>query len=112
MGLLSKRSLEGYLLIDNRGGPGVTPADVPDALLQKQPELVVGKGATFESATVTCCHCGVIVVLNPLRTRPRNWCAKCDAYVCDNPGCHEHVMSMEEMLDTEQDARIRALSQF
>lgn len=54
---------EGYLLIDNRASG--------DGLL--------------ESATVTCSHCHRIVVLNPDRTRPREYCAGCDHYICD--GC-------------------------
>ena len=57
----SKRSLEGELTIDNR----------------------LSGGALFESATITCCHCQRIVVLNPNRTRPRNHCRKCDKYECD-----------------------------
>lgn len=52
---------EGYLLIDNRGA---------------------GEGFT-ESATITCCHCQRTFVKNPQRVRPRGYCAKCNAYVCD-----------------------------
>jgi hypothetical protein len=57
----SKRSLEGYLLVDNRA---------------------VG-GGMMESATITCSHCQRVVVLNPGRTRGRGYCPKCDSYVCD-----------------------------
>lgn len=72
----SKRSLEGVLLIDNRVGPRVpSVAGIPE----------IPAGATFESATITCSHCHAIVVLNPDRSRPRHYCAKCDHYVCD--GC-------------------------
>lgn len=65
----SLRSLENYLLIDNRtvGGPG---------------------GGLVEAATLTCCHCQRQVIINPLRTRERNHCRKCHAYVCDSPGCN------------------------
>ena len=74
---MSKRSQEGYLLIDNRYGDGIEnrQSDVPE----------LQAGAVFESATVTCSHCQRIVVLNPNRTRERAWCRKCDNYVCD--GC-------------------------
>lgn len=34
-----------------------------------------------------CCHCSVSVIMNPLRTRPRNLCHKCDLYTCERPGC-------------------------
>jgi hypothetical protein len=60
---VSKRSHEGYLLIDNRTAGGVL----------------------LESATITCSHCQCVVVLNPDRSRSRGYCPKCDHYVCD--GC-------------------------
>lgn len=56
---------EGYLLIDNR---------------------CAGEGM-LERATITCCHCGMAFIKNPNRTRPRNYCSKHDAYVCDSPLC-------------------------
>jgi hypothetical protein len=57
----SKRRHEGHLLIDNRcSGQGM-----------------------MESATITCSHCHRILVINPLRTRSRGYCPKCDHYVCD-----------------------------
>lgn len=79
--MFSKRSLEGYLLIDHRC-PG---------------------GGVFESATVTCCHCSTIVVLNPDRLRPRNHCRKCDAYVCDKPECSFACVPMAKVLDQAQE---------
>lgn len=57
----SKRSHEGYLLIDNR---------------------CAGEGYK-ELPTLTCSHCSVIMVVNPLRTRERGYCRKCDHYICD-----------------------------
>ena len=74
----SLRRHEGYLLIDHRVSPGV-PAG-PDPAL-------VGAGRLFESATITCSHCQAVVILNPDRSRPRHYCAKCDHYVCDKPEC-------------------------
>lgn len=76
----SLRRFEGELLIDNRFGPGVT-AEFVRASGKEAP--VVGEGALYESATVTCAHCGTVVVLNPNRTRPRAYCRKCDNYTCD-----------------------------
>lgn len=57
----NKRSQEGYLLVDNRAS---------------------GQGMV-ESPTITCSHCQRVVVLNPLRTRERGYCPKCDSYICD-----------------------------
>lgn len=44
-----------------------------------------GRGV-FEAATYTCTHCCRVVVINPIRTRDRVWCAKCDRYICDDCG--------------------------
>lgn len=57
----SKRSLEGYLLIDHRAN----------------------HGGVVETATLTCSHCQRQVILNPDRSRERGYCPKCDHYVCD-----------------------------
>lgn len=59
--MFSKRSLEGYLLKDNRASGG----------------------GMLESATLTCSHCQRQVILNPDRSRSRGYCPKCDHYVCD-----------------------------
>ena len=72
----SKRSLEGYLCIDSRAGPGLAAS--PD--LDTMP---IRGGSLFESATVTCSHCQRQVVLNPDRSRSRGYCSKCDHYLCD-----------------------------
>ena len=70
--MFSKRSLEGYLLIDHRAA-GVTAT--PD-----QPRMI-------EAGTLTCSHCQKQLIVNPLRTRDRGYCPKCDHYVCD--GCEQ-----------------------
>lgn len=79
MTIRSKRSHEGYLLIDNRNAPPVP------SFSGSTPEMTpaIAAGATFESATVTCSHCHRVVVLNPGRTRERHYCPKCDHYICD-----------------------------
>lgn len=76
--MISKRSQEGYLLVDNRGGPGLTDEQISVSTLP----LGAGRGL-FEAPTFTCSHCTRVVVLNPLRTRDRGYCGKCDHYVCD-----------------------------
>lgn len=78
MSRLSKRSLEGEILIDHSASPGLTREQIGyfDA-------PAVPKGEIFESAIVICSHCQAAVILNPQRTRDRGWCAKCDKYLCD-----------------------------
>lgn len=74
----SLRSHEGVFLMDHSASPGI-----PDAVLVAQ-GLPPGVGQErFESATFTCSHCEVIVVLNPDRSRSRGFCRKCEHYVCD-----------------------------
>ena len=65
-------------------------------------------GELFECATVTCCHCGVIVILNPDRERPRNYCRKCDNYVCDNPNCSKECAPKHKTFDHAQEQFFRA----
>ena len=79
----SLRRHEGYLLMDNRESPGVS-----DAMLRTvSPPLPPGAGGgIFEAPTITCSHCQRVVILNPLRTRDRTYCRKCDHYVCDDCG--------------------------
>lgn len=63
----SKLSHEGYLLIDHSAGPGLD-----------------GKqGHKLEVGIHTCSHCQKGVMVNPLRTRDRAYCPKCDHYICD-----------------------------
>lgn len=78
--MLTRRSREGYLLIDHRNSPGVPEAMAQAAGLDPR---ALGAGKLFESATITCGHCGGIVVLNPNRSRERGHCMRCDAYICD-----------------------------
>ncbi len=73
----SKRSLEGELLIDHRASPGLTPEQLDGF------GIAVPGGQTYESAVYTCSHCQFAVVINPERSRPRAWCARCDKYICD-----------------------------
>lgn len=103
----SKRRHEGYLMVDHRESP-----EVPfnPAMVGKPESIIVGRGQLFESATVTCSHCQVVVVLNPLRTRARGYCAKCDRYVCDNPGCNRECTPFDAVIDCAQEAAFRHVS--
>lgn len=65
----SLKSHEGYLLVDNRAG-GALP----------------GQQRLEERATLTCSHCSAAYIKNPQRIRPREFCRKCDRYICDNCG--------------------------
>jgi hypothetical protein len=77
----SKRSNEGYLLLDNRNGPGI-----PDEMMVRQ-GLPPGSGrGVFEAPTYTCSHCNAVVILNPNRQRERAYCRGCDHYICDACG--------------------------
>lgn len=102
---MPKPRREGYLLIDHTFSPGLTPEELHAAGV-KAP--AVGADRKGEFATVTCCHCNVVVILNPLRTRARGYCPKCDAYVCDNPGCGLECRNFEKLLDFVQDANARS----
>lgn len=99
--MASLKRHEGYLLIDNRFGPGVS-AEFIRASGHDAP--IVPEGKMFESATVTCSHCHSIVVLNPDRSRPRNHCRKCDHYVCDSPACNVECKPLNDVLDSLQEA--------
>ena len=73
---------EGYLFVDHRASPGL-PEDI--ARKSGYDPKHCGEGKLFEAATLTCSHCGCSYVKNPLRTRERAYCQKCDHYICD--GC-------------------------
>lgn len=77
----SKRADEGYVLIDHRNSPGISQEFVA---ANKLDAPAVGAGQVFESAISVCHCCGGDVILNPLRTRDREWCRQHDAYLCDN----------------------------
>jgi hypothetical protein len=78
--VFSKRELEGYLEIDHRESPGITPEL---AAKVGHGTVPVGPGQIFKAATYNCSHCEALVVINPDRTRVRGYCPKCDRYVCD-----------------------------
>jgi hypothetical protein len=76
---ISKRSHEGYLLVDHRASPGV-----PAHLLPADKQFIgVPEGKVLEAGLLTCAHCQTGMMVNPLRTRDRAYCPKCDHYICD-----------------------------
>jgi len=74
----TKRSHEGYLMIDHRAGDGIS-----QEIARKTGAVAVPGGSLFESAVITCSHCQRGVILNPDRSRSRGYCPKCDHYICD-----------------------------
>lgn len=76
----TKKIHEGYVMIDHRLGEGITPEQAAAA---GRGTIPVAAGQLFESPTINCSHCQVMVVLNPDRSRSRGYCPKCDHYVCD-----------------------------
>lgn len=76
----SKRSDEGYVLIDHRNSPGVSKEFI---IANNLNAPAVGAGQVFESAVVVCHSCGSDIILNPNRSRAREWCMEHDAYMCD-----------------------------
>lgn len=90
----SVRGGRGVLWLDNSlSDVPITQPDGNGGLWTAQP------GQRVELPTLTCAHCGVVVILHPQRTRDRGFCAKCNAYVCDRPGCRAACNPMERMLD-------------
>lgn len=71
---------EGYILVDHRSSPGL-PEDIARAA--GYDPVQCREGRMYESATLTCSHCGTAFVKNLFRTRERAYCAPCDHYICD-----------------------------
>lgn len=70
---MTLRDTEGYLKIDHRESPGL-------------PHPFLGKGTMFEAPTFGCPYCQAVVVINPNRTRDREYCPKLHRYMCDSCG--------------------------
>lgn len=95
----TKRQQEGYLFIDNRGEPVLSPEQI--AAQGIDPRTVAGAGSRgrFEAGVVTCSHCHAQIIMNPMRTRDRNYCRKCDHYICDAAACNAGCAPMERMFE-------------
>ena len=78
--MFSQRSHEGCLMIDHRASPGL-----PEEHARRMgfdPHFT-REGKVYETPTFGCAHCRTPVMMNPLRTRDRAYCAKCSHYICD-----------------------------
>lgn len=103
----SLKRFDGYLSVDHRASPGLN-----EELARKTgvPERHVREGGLLELSTMTCWHCGTVVVPNPLRTRERGYCVKCDRYICDHcklaslEATYVH-RSFQEIVDLVQSGR-------
>ena len=93
---MSKRRHEGYLMVDHRMGPGVTQDFIHSSGKDTPLEMA---NRLYETATVTCSHCNRVIILNPLRDRPRQYCAKCDHYVCDTLVCTVSCKPLKQLFD-------------
>ena len=89
---------EGYLMIDHRESPGMPPGHG------------VVAGQLFESAIMGCKHCRAVVVLNPLRTRERARCTRCDGYICDPCAAQRECTPFEAKIDALMRERERAIA--
>lgn len=56
-------------------------------------------GQRVEYASYTCNHCNRAIIKNPKRVRPRNYCAKCDATICDLAGCNVECNPTLQMVE-------------
>ena len=99
----SKRSKEGYLMIDHRATDPVSDAEMV------KNDLPAGAGrGLFEAPTYTCSHCQYVVFINPKRNRERTYCRGCDSYICDACGelkkngapCKTHAQAVDEYLNS------------
>jgi hypothetical protein len=98
---------EGEYLIDHRASPGISADDAAKARAATGIAFpVVPEGAIFETAVQTCSHCQRVIVMNPQRTRPRHYCAKCHHYVCDqaacNVGCYPYLQFLDDLDKAER----------
>lgn len=100
----TKRSHECYLLIDNSAGPGVPDSVIPEKYAHLRG---LGRGKQ-EVASYTCPHCHDVVIMNPLRTRDRNWCKHCDHYVCDRVGCNSGCRVLNDVFDQMREDKVLA----
>lgn len=94
--------------MDNRCNEGVPESLINTAL----PGIPVSAGrGVFEAPTVTCSHCQVVVVLNPLRNRERAYCIKCDHYICDGCGVilaqTKTCKTFKQLVEETQEAAVR-----
>lgn len=107
----SKRSHEGYLLIDHTASPGTGSLAASQSALQKSVPIVA-EGKKLEASIITCSHCQRGVILNPQRAHVREWCSGCNHYICDSCSLIRKIdgqcRSMKVLLDKLQEQYFQA----
>lgn len=94
-----KKQYEGELVVDHRASPGFTE----EQSKRLGYPVSIKEGKVFEAPTMSCNHCGTVVIINPDRKRDREWCSTCDHYICDNCGLerklsgYEHKTHMQKL---------------
>jgi hypothetical protein len=102
--MTSKKSHEGYLLIDNSNSPGV-----PDAIIPDKYAFLRGTGTRkLEFAVLTCAHCHDQLLKNPVRARPRSYCRHCDHYICDKVYCNSGCHKLNDLIDKFREEKVLA----
>lgn len=99
---------KGYLFVDHRASPGL---DEESAIKLGYHPDQVKEGQVFEADTLRCNHCGTQFIMNPLRTRPREHCFKCNQYICDGcAGAARQPDYVHRCLDQQIDDYTRAFA--
>ena len=78
----NKQLHEGYLMLDHRASPGLTPEEA----VSLGYDISASGEKLYEAKTNHCSHCATVVIMNPNRTRERAYCQACSKYICDNCG--------------------------
>lgn len=97
-------------MIDNRNAP---PVDEAWARASGKNPIGAGVKGTFEAPVLTCSHCQRQMMVQPLRTRERAYCRKCDHYICDECALIAKLNGGEceplnAKLDRKQEALLRS----
>jgi hypothetical protein len=101
------RDQEGELLVDHRNSPGV-PAEL---LVQFDLPLELSKHSKVaEFPTFTCKHCQTVVIMNPERTRQRNFCKGCNHLICDPCAAIKHRTGVCKTFDQIADELMNQIS--
>ena len=102
----TKRSHEGWLLIDHTASPG-TGGLYAQAIRKDKDIPIVPEGKRLEVSIITCAHCQRGVILNPQRSHDREWCWGCNHYLCDGCGLIRKIdgmcRSMKALMDKLQE---------
>src|SRR5205823_4513732 len=113
MSLLSKRDLEGYIEINHKDSPGISPELAAQV---GRGTIPVAAGQVFQAAATTCPYCERLVIRNPLRERERAYDAKTDRYICDDCALVRklggELKPMKQVIDEFMDKAAKAPTSF